>query len=252
MVKLWQVSVLLSVVSAWRQRRKDAISKKCAAAAFTLGEAVSGKRTEPLCSDEEQQAWLLYLFMYPTKYRCRLECNIQTMCNIQTIRLFVQVEEGCEDNSSSQDAQRATSSRQMQRMTSARDWTLDEIGVASGELPAGFCKRCVRLAAPDALHPCNQQIPVTMVWHSDHQSSEAMARALPCSSCDMPIDETQELNESCPDPPAKLPVVIWLHATNGSIEAMMPRLITYAGKGYLAVAIDCRCASHSVKSSLNS
>ena len=154
----------------------------------------------------------------------------------------MQGEEGCEGNTSSQHPQRATSSRTMQRMMTARDWTLDELEVGSNELPAGFCKRCVRIPAADALHPCNQQIPVTMIWHCDHQDSASMDRALPCSSCDFPIDETQELNEGCPDPPAKLPVIIWLHATNGNIASMMPRLITYARKGFLAVAIDCRCA----------
>lgn len=152
------------------------------------------------------------------------------------------LQEGCEENGSPDVQRRTPSYRTMQRMTSARDWTLDEAEGSSDELPAGFCKRCVRLAAPDALHPCNQQIPVTMVWHSDHQDFEAMSRALNRSSCDLPIEEAQDLDfEECPDPPNKLPVVIWLHGTNGNTGSMMPRLISYAQKGFLAVAIDFRC-----------
>jgi dienelactone hydrolase len=38
----------------------------------------------------------------------------------------------------------------------------------------------------------------------------------------------------------QLPVVIWLHATGGSAELMTPRLLAYAGMGFLAVALDAR------------
>jgi hypothetical protein len=145
----------------------------------------------------------------------------------------------CEENSPGV-PRRTGAERQMQRMSSARDWTLADTTGTADELPAGFCKRCVRLAAPDALHPCNQQIPVTMIWHSGHQSSEAMSRTLPCGSCDIPIHEHGDRAAS-PDPPSRLPVVIWLHATNGNTGSMMPRLIRYAKDGFLSVAIDCRC-----------
>lgn len=149
------------------------------------------------------------------------------------------MQEGCLSNSSAEAQSTSSSARQMQRMTSARDWTLEQAEGTSDELPAGYCKRCVRLAT-EALHPCNQQIPVTMIWHSDHQNSEAMSRTLPCDSVDLPVGEHCE---ECPGPVRKLPVIIWIHATNGDTSSMMPRLISYAKKGFLAVAIDCRCVA---------
>jgi predicted alpha/beta-fold hydrolase len=130
----------------------------------------------------------------------------------------------------------------MQRATTARDWTLDVAEGSPNELPEGFCKKCVSLAAPDAIHVCNQQIPVTMIWHSDNGDFDVMSRHLPCSSCDQPIAEAEVVDSGCPEQVAKLPVVIWLHATNGNAQSMMPRLISYAKKGFLSVAIDLRCA----------
>lgn len=55
MVKLWQVSVVLSIYTAWRQHRKDAMSRACAEAILSLQHTVDGKRTQPLDDTEEQQ-----------------------------------------------------------------------------------------------------------------------------------------------------------------------------------------------------
>ena len=41
----------------------------------------------------------------------------------------------------------------------------------------------------------------------------------------------------------RCPAVIWLHATGGDTEEMMPRLVTYARMGFVAVSMDCRYAT---------
>jgi hypothetical protein len=120
---------------------------------------------------------------------------------------------------------------------SARDWTLEESAPDAAAV-RGIQRRCVQLAAPDAIHPCNQSIPLTMVWHEDHQDTEFMNSALPCGNCDQAIHEHHQ--DVSMGPHKRLPVVIWLHATRGNTQSMMPRLMKYAEMGFLAVAIDCR------------
>jgi hypothetical protein len=239
MVKLWQISLVLSGFSAWRKYRKDAIARSCADAVISLRRTVEGHRTQPVDGTDGQTVCLRPFFFHnrPSCFahvnRARPSAAGGSLENVQ---------EGCEHGSG--DAQRSTASfKPLQRMLTARDWTLDGAEGESNDLPDGFFKKCVRLAAPDAIHAFNQQIPVTMIWHSDHGDFGAMARSLPCSSCDLPIAELHDVDSGCPELLAKLPVVIWLHATNGNTGSMMPRLMKYAKKGFLAVAIDFRCAS---------
>lgn len=78
-----------------------------------------------------------------------------------------------------------------------------------------FAVEQVALPAPPPATGRNATIPVTLV----RRRARGAARQRSC---------------------ARLPVVIWLHATGASAAAMRPRLLAYADFGFLAVAIDCR------------
>eukprot|EP00892_Ulva_mutabilis_P011860 jgi/Ulvmu1/9046/UM005_0139.1 len=139
--------------------------------------------------------------------------------------------------------------RKPQREPTARDWTLEAAATqaAAGELPGGFQQHTTTLEAPDALHPCNKSIPVLLLWHDSF-----LPDGLAASSDHSAPDSAAGTDQSAPTAAGsgeggsgaqearRLPAVVWLHATGGSKVDMVPRMQSYAKKGFLAVAMDCR------------
>ena len=134
--------------------------------------------------------------------------------------------------------------RNLKRETTACDWTAAAAAAqaAVGELPGGFQRSTVSLRAAPASHQYNASIPVLMLWHEDllptglapsgrtPQEHQRKGNAGTLSA-------TGAVHEGAAQ---RLPVVVWLHATGGRKEDMVPRMESFAKQGFLAVSMDFR------------